>query len=370
MKRVSRLPFDARRRGTAGIIAAVILFAMLFGVGTSYFIFVNSVNQLYEQSRTARNSLATGTIGESLTLAALITGTHIGFTATNLGGVNANITAVYVLDSSNNVLKCDGRGLPTPTCGNSTPALPIAVNVGTITSTIDTGYIYLTGTDTIKVFTATGGVYSTTYPAPAAQLNSNALASGSIGDLYLKHDSYTYYQVVRCQSATAWCLVNMGKAYNIPLSNVPASCGASPANGTACGLALSVRVTNLNQNQFTIALDQYALTTLFWSQGSSYRTSTWYIVSNSSGVIQSTYTQISLTYNVPKTIIFASGICMGLSPCGSFAAQTMSGATAPTAGTLAGVNLVTHGCLNVSPCVVPTSTNYGQNSPYVSSLFT
>ncbi len=366
---MARLPFP-KRSATAGIIATIFLFAMLFSVGASYFVFVNTVNQLYVQSQTARASLVLGPLGEALTISSLLTGSNIGFTVTNTGATNLNITAIYVLDSSNNVLKCDGRGLPSGSCSNSTPALPLAVNIQTTTGTINTGYAYTSGTDTIKVFTATGGVYSTTYPAPASQNVNNALGSGAIGDLYLKHDSYTYFQVVRCQGATAWCLVNMGRAYNVPLTTIPGACGPSPLNGTACGFALSVRVTNLNSNGFTIALDQYSLGTLFWPIGSSYRTATWFIVSNSSGVIQSSYTQVSLLYNVPKTLVFASGNCIGSSPCGSFAVQTMSGSTAPTAGTLAGVNLVTHGCLNVSPCTIPTSTNYGQNSPYVSTLFT
>lgn len=370
MKRIRRLPFQGQKRATAGIIAAVILFTMLFTVGSGFFVFVNSQNQLYVKSLASRTTGVQDSIYESLSVTAILQSGNIKFYANNTGSLPVNITAAFVLDSSGNVLKCLGAGIPSGSaCYYSTTALSAVVNVGKASSTIDTGYTYVSGTDVVKVLTARGNTFTGQYPSSAGQQVASALSSGAIGDLYLKHDSYNYYQVVRCQGATAWCLVNKGKAFDIPISNIPGNCSGNPANGTACGLAFSVRVTNLNKNQYTIVLDQYSLTTLFWSVGSSYRTSTWYIISNSSAVIQSSYTQVSLTYDVPKTIVFASGNCIGSSPCGSYTALTMSGATAPTAGTLAGVNLITHGCLNVSPCTVPSSTNYGQNSPYVSSLF-
>jgi hypothetical protein len=179
LKQVKRLPFS-RRTGTAGIIAAAFLFAMLFGVGASYFVFINSANQLYVKSQTSRTSLVLGALGESLSITSLLNSGHIAFTATNLGATNANITAVYVLDSSNNVLKCDGRGLPSASCSNSTPALPLTVNVQGVTATVDTGYTYVSGTDTIKVFTARGGVYSTSYPTVLPNYAKQAQSSGSM----------------------------------------------------------------------------------------------------------------------------------------------------------------------------------------------
>jgi len=41
------------RRGTAGVIAAVIMFGILFTVGTGYFIFVNSTNNQYVKNLVA-----------------------------------------------------------------------------------------------------------------------------------------------------------------------------------------------------------------------------------------------------------------------------------------------------------------------------
>ncbi len=342
-----------RRKATAGILAAVMLFAMLFTVGTSYFIFVNNDNLLYARSLAARTDAVQASLNELLTVTTVtVNGNHVGFFVNNTGGLNANLTAVWVLDSSPNLLKCDGRGLPTSSCGNSSPALPLAVNSGQSSPKIDTGYVYSTGVLVVKIFTARGGAFSASYPPGQPTLVSNALTSGAIGDVYMQFSTYKYYSISTCGSNQ--CLTPVRTAFSVPHA-------ASSSN-----IAFSVRVTDLNQNQKNITLDAYSLLQQLLpptpgTGGGTARGYAWYIISNtSSGQINTNYSPITLYYNVPATIVFASS-----------AAGTFTGyAPGISANSVVLVSILTNGCegIKASNCITSTY-NYGQNMPFVSTYY-
>ncbi|MBI3023892.1 MAG: hypothetical protein HYY68_09270, partial [Thaumarchaeota archaeon] len=139
MKRIRRLPFQGQKKATAGIIAAVILFAMLFTVGSGFFVFVNSQNQLYVKSLTSRTNGMQENIYESLSVTPILQSGNIKFYANNTGSLPVNVTAAFVLDTSGNVLKCLGAGIPTGSaCYYGTTALSTTVNLGRGSPTIDT----------------------------------------------------------------------------------------------------------------------------------------------------------------------------------------------------------------------------------------
>ncbi|MEM3267683.1 MAG: hypothetical protein QXR69_03225, partial [Conexivisphaerales archaeon] len=179
----------------------------------------------------------------------------------------------------------------------------------------------------------------------------------AIGDLYLRFSSYTYYTVVSCQSSlsgsSGYCLNQQGPAFTIPVNTIKNSY-----------VAFSVQVTNLNPNQLTITLDQYSLLLQnFFTGSSSFPNTFWYIITNktdSSGnnVIMSQYTPVVLPYNVPVTIIFAS------QNSGSFALP--NGQFSPKSGTIAQCFIVAHGWEGIPQSQTP---NYGQNMPYVTTLY-
>ncbi len=338
------------RKAIAGVIAAAILFAMIFSIGVAYLLFVNSTNLLYGKALVGRSTSFQDVLYERLLVNTLLANNHVAFYVNNTGGVNANITDVYVLGPSGSVLRCDGRGLQSP-CANSTPSLPIVVNLGKGSPTIDTGYLYVSGIYTVEVITERGSIFSATYPPTANALAARALSSGAIGDIYIQPQSYTYYSIVSCGSN--YCLQKQGKAFTIP---------ASFATGTP--MAFSVTVTDFNPQQANITLDKYSFTSHFWAVGSSFRLAEWFIITNTSSTISSTYTPITLFYNKPVTLVFASG-----TP-GNFMSQTLSGATQPSSGTVAAVFIVSHGWEGISYSKIgTTSANYGQNSPYVSTLY-
>src|SRR6266851_4864904 len=171
------------RRGTAGIVAAVIMFAILFTVGTSYFIFVNSTNNTYVKNLVSTSSNLQSAKAESLIVTTLLMPNgNIGFYANNTAGVSMNMTVVYVVSSSGNMLRCGGVGLPAGAgCVNTTPPLWILLNVGKGSAKIDTGYLYVAGTtDTVEVVTARGSTYSATYPPTSS---NNAVSANTAQSL-------------------------------------------------------------------------------------------------------------------------------------------------------------------------------------------
>jgi flagellin-like protein len=338
-----------KRRAISGIIAAVILFAMLFTVGTSYFLFVNSNNLLYSKASVASANALQGRLSENVLLTASAPNNKIAFTVNNIGGLAVNVTAVYVTNSTGYILAFFKIGTP-----GITPTLPIAVNIGTVSSVINTGVSYTSGKNyVIKILTQRGSTFSTTYPPTATTLAAQALSSGAIGDLYLSLSTFTWYTVSSCGSNS--CLNKQGLGFSIPVSQ-------SVCN--TCYTAFSVSVTNLNPSQFNITLDKYTQVLLFWGQGSSFRNQPWYIITNTSNTISSTYTPITLFYNKPVVLVFGSATA------GSFTPQTLSGSNAPTSGTVASVFVVSHGWKNIALSKQTTgNANYGQNSPYVTILF-
>jgi len=132
----------AARRGVAGIVATVIMFAILFTVGTSYFVFVNGENAQYVQNLVGASNRLQSASGENLMVTTTLQSNgDVGFYVNNTSGETINMTAVYVQSSTGTLLKCDGVGLPaSASCGNTTPTLWSVVNPAKGSSIFDTGY--------------------------------------------------------------------------------------------------------------------------------------------------------------------------------------------------------------------------------------
>ena len=331
----------------AGIIASVLLFAMLFTVGTGYFLFINTMNSFYVKNLSDRTSAMQAQLNEILQVStgAASGNNHLTLTVTNKGPTDSNITAVYVTGPAS-AFYTYGIGFSS----NTTPALPIGVGQGG-SATVDTGIVIQSGVYTLKVVTQRGGSFSATYPETAVSLASQALASGAIGDLYLQFHSLTWYKVVTC-NGTQQCLQRQGIGFAIP-----ASSSNSP-------IAFSIRVTNLNSLQQNITLDQYTLLTEYvppapGAGGGTARSYAWYIVSNSTNVL-SAYSTFTLLYGRTVTLIFASSSAATLTPY----------APGISSGTITYGFVVTHGCQAIRQVnCQPSNFNYGQVAPYVSTLY-
>jgi hypothetical protein len=356
-----------RRKATAGIIAAVILFAMLFSVGTTFFLVLNATNLGYTKSLLTRSNQELNTLNEQLSISTLLNGNnHVAFYVNNTGGMNANLTQIWLLDSSSNLLACDGRGLPTASCGNSSPPLPLAVNSGRGSRVLDTGYVYAGGVVAVRVLTERGGAYTATYPPTAGQLATGALTSGAIGDIYLDPASFSFYSLCvgqsspcnPCSSAASCNLRLQGHAFSIP-----ASFALSKA------MAFSLRVVNLNPSHFNITLDQFTeLTNFMAPQGAASNTKNigWFIISNSStSIAGSTYSYITLPYNKPTTIVFASEAASSFTP---FVLQQSNMPQSLPNPAL--IFVLTHGCKAVPAALCNyQAATYSQNSAYITTLY-
>ena len=322
------------------------MFSMLFSVGTGYFLFVNTTNTFYVKSLSDRTSAMQAQLNEGLdVVSAAGSNNHLTLTVTNNAAIGTNVTGVLLIDP-NKALYTFGVGLSS----NTTPALPIGLSQGG-SATVDTSLLIVAGTYTIKVLTQRGNAFSATYPPSAVALAEQALASGVIGDLYIAFHSFTWYKVVTC-NGTQQCLQKQGNGF------------AVPATSTTAPIAFSMTVTDLNPLRLNITLDQFTLMTEFVPPvpgfgGGSANSYAWYIVSNSTNVL-SAYSKFTLFYNRPVTLVFASSSAGTLVP---YAPVILS-------GTITYGFLVSHGCQGMKQASCQSTTdNYGQVSPYVSTLY-
>jgi hypothetical protein len=379
---------STKRRAVAGILAAVILFAMLFSVGAGYFLFVNTENGLYQSVLFNNANKVTNAVTEGVVVTTLATKTspqHIGFYVNNTGGSTANVTSFYVSNSSGYVLACAGQGVPTPKC-TSNSQFPIILNVGAGSQTVDTLFPPVSGvTYVLKILTARGNVFSTTYPPTATALASQALSSGAIGDLYMNFSSFRYFQTTTGGSCPAY--VNGGTYSGYCISGSTVQPGFTLPYTTPASFAVFyVSITNYNPSHATITIDQFSLLMQLQLHGSSGVVPLiWYIISNSSKVAGTTlypilqrFNLITLPYGVPTNLVFsaANPVCLAGQSSGTNGCQILStssgnlfkcgGSTCPGTGSTDPTFIVTHGWK-----AIPTTqtANYGQNSPYVTILY-
>ena len=167
-----------RKRGVAGIVAAVLLFAMLFTTGTAYFLFVSAQNQVYSQSLINRENAAQNKMNEVFTVTPTTSSTNtLGFTLQNTGNIPITVASLLLMDSAHDVL-----GLYNATSATQTaPALPYSVNTGTTSTFIDTGYSYIKGDNYLmEVITQRGSTQTVAYPPDLPNYVKQAQASGSL----------------------------------------------------------------------------------------------------------------------------------------------------------------------------------------------
>jgi archaellum component FlaF (FlaF/FlaG flagellin family) len=332
-----------KKRGVSGIVAAVILFTLLFTVGTGYLIAINQINKMYVNTYIKSSEQAQERLKENLEPVAMLVNGKLSILAINRGGLPLSIIAIMVRDAEGVVVRYYNVSSTT-----ITPRLPIFLNpLDTESITTDIEPKSLQKYE-IKLLTDRGNVFSATYPPVKNELAARALSSGALGDLYLEFGLYSYYRV------SSNTLYYQGPAFTIPVSFI-----------TNYYSAFSVTITNLNSAQKNIILDGYTRIFQFWGTDQGVvRRATWYIVSNQSSTILSSYTPIELEYDRPKTIVFAS------KTPNTFTPQKLSGDETPSAGTLVGVLILTHGWIGIPYDQIENTTpNYGQNSPYVTTLY-
>ena len=173
------------RAGISGVVGALILFVMLFTVGTTYFLWVNQNNAVYDQALASRNNANLALESESLSLVATAPLGTLSLAAQNTGALPVNMTNVFVVDSSGNVVCQKVLKQVTTPCPPVPQTAPIGVviNPGASQPTsVSTGQAISPGaTYTIKVLTQRGNVFSAAYMGigVATTLSATTIGAGS-----------------------------------------------------------------------------------------------------------------------------------------------------------------------------------------------
>src|SRR5256712_10935706 len=282
-----------KRRAGSGVVGGLLLFSMLFSVGTGYFMFVINGESQYSQALANRTQGLQSQLTESLKITpASGASNHLVFTATNIGGTAANITDVFVLDPSG-VTRTYGLGFGP----NTTPALPGGVTPQKTSASYDTGITIVPGTYTIKVITHRGNAYTATYPPVPTSFAS------STGSLTVDLSSFRWVQLTGTSS--------------IAQENYVANC-----NAALCGVGFSSSVTSGDTLVYAVGWPNHAApATPTDTRGNTYTLGAANTVSASSGnpptLVQSKYTSncasslcgLGFTSNVAtgNTLAFALG---------------------------------------------------------------
>jgi len=179
------------RRAVSAILGAVMLFAMIFTTGASYFLFVIASQQSLSSAQLNAQALRQATNLESFTPNSIQVATtlKIGVNITNLSPGMIKIVLIYVSNSSQ-VYQLDG----TSGIGHATsPNLPQYINPGKFL-VIDTQLSPTASiTYTIKVVTDKGNVVVVTYPnAASAQFVAQSLITQGIGDIEMGFKNFKY----------------------------------------------------------------------------------------------------------------------------------------------------------------------------------
>ena len=182
-----RLGDHRQRRAVSGILAAVILFAMLFVAGMGYLVYINQASQAVVQANAARQGAELISGKESLTTTVTLSGgappNYLVVSASNTGGTSSVISYIYVTDLSGKLVS-NFMG-PAPQAGTNATALwPISLSAGQSTGLLKgcvsgktgcnielTGYTYSGSPVMVEVVTKSGNTFGAQYPPASSQLN-------------------------------------------------------------------------------------------------------------------------------------------------------------------------------------------------------
>jgi hypothetical protein len=358
-----------RRKAVASVIGGVLMLGIMFTVVFGYFMTYSSMTKAYNE-----RAVETSQEGLSVTGVTEADG-NFSVYLNDTGAYAVTIQAMIISSSSGEIVKFITTG-----GAWSRPELPIYLNGGQGSPLIDTGLSDSVASSgvVVKVLTSRGNVFAGTFPPQAASLAQQAITSGAIGDIYLSFNSYTYYNVTSgspCPSGNPYSGYCIGKG--LPAFTIPDS---------VSDIAFAITMTDLNPSHASIVLDQFSLLYQVFPQGSHTQTVPWFIVSNKTtggyDSILGTYDPVVLYYDVPTTVLFAASGCVasaeGPNLCSSLSSSSNCSPCAqnPQTGAVyvSTVFIMSHGWETNSTTpnwsiLNYSNANYGQNLPYVSTLY-
>jgi hypothetical protein len=241
-------------KGVSGIFIGLILFGIFFTVGANYYLFASQSTLASSQANAARQDALVKSRQENLAVAVVLSGgSTLVVSATNVGGVPASISSIFLADSTGKTINPPGIMGPAGT-NFSASQWPLVLNVGANTNAISgcvagkigcgiaiTGYSYVSGFVFVNVLTGRGNVFSTEYPSPVnGGIGSNALVVTMVAS-----PTPPLTQVFSCTG----CVTDTITVYNFALSPVTGVAlfpavpvasvsGTASLSGGTCGAAV------------------------------------------------------------------------------------------------------------------------------------
>jgi len=247
----------SKRRGVAGILAALIMFAMVFTAGTGFFLTINSLKHNSDQALASRLSATSQENQENMSVRVkVISGGNLVVIANNTGSVPSSIVDVFVTNPQGHLVS---------SYLNSTPqlnvTLPVSLPVGGSTSMISgctskigcnikiTSGAFTGGTSAflVSVLTKLGNIFTVQYPTPlpltyknVVLITQNQVVEVDQGGSVINQNNESI--VVGCYG----CTTNLAAGGNILLAQVVATPSPVSAGGT-----ITVTGTVWNYSPFT-----------------------------------------------------------------------------------------------------------------------
>ena len=327
------------KRGFSSVVGSVFMVLIMSVLASSYFVYTLSQNSAYNTAVEQRNQLAESVKAEKLytnrTKYTAYPNTNITVNADvqNIGSTSVQFVTIWICASNTTWTGYNFTSLPVTLQSGSVYLLNINLTIQGLIST--NSYNYASWLVTSR---------GNTYALQTLTLTNNIVVSQTtqgIGALMMDFKNFTCYNVTGNNPYYLGSYPNGASGYSI-----------SNAAQQSSKVAFRIILTDLDVNQNDIIL--YSSSVFFsvfpWSV-QQVRGSYWYIVNvDATGKIAQTYTPVTLQYNVPTAVYFASGSEIKDSQQYSPVGSTFTG-TAP-------VNLALIGTI--------TGNAFGQNIPFVS----
>ena len=244
MKVVLPVRGSRRRRGIAGILAALIMFAMLFTAGAAFFLSINSLKHVSDQALAGRLDSNAQVSDENLSLRVrILSGGSLWLTVNNTGTVPSTLEDVFITGPTGKLVSSYLSSGPALNV-----SLPLALAPGASTSKVSgckTGYVGCdisissssftggTGFFLASVLTKLGNVFSIQHPTPSPRTlknvvlyNENFVNQVNAGNQVVNLSNQSV--VVGCYG----CKTNLNSGGNILVTQVIAAPSPVSAGGT------------------------------------------------------------------------------------------------------------------------------------------
>ena len=168
-----------RRRGVAGLIVAVVIFALIFTAGFGYLIFQDKVNLNSYQANAAYQAGKSASSLEGLAFAATSTGGALTITVNDTGAFPLSVMSSFITDSTGKVSSSGVMQLG----GSCIAGGPLNLDVGGAGSfSISSAcYSYVVGTTIfISLTTSRGNTFTTQFPISSTTVISTITSTTSI----------------------------------------------------------------------------------------------------------------------------------------------------------------------------------------------